>query len=50
MFGVSNQRVLVVCGDLNIDLLNSNKDKSTDEFIDTRFSTSLFPLITKPSR
>ena len=41
---------MFVGGDLNIDLLNPNKHKKTDEFINTLFSIGLFPLITKPSR
>lgn len=34
----------------NIDLLNHNKHKPTDKFIDTMYSISLFTKITRPSR
>lgn len=50
LFANTNQKLYFICGDLNIDLLNPNKHKQTDEFFDALFSMSLFPMITKPSR
>ena len=50
MFAKIDQKVHFVCGDYNIDLLNPNKHKKTDEFIDTMLTMSLLPTITKPSR
>lgn len=44
------QKVTFICGDFNIDLLNPNKHRMTDEFINTMYGLSLYPLITKPSR
>lgn len=49
-FSKVNQKVIFICGDLNIDLLNPNKHKATDEFINTMYSMSLYPKITRPSR
>lgn len=37
------------CGDFNIDLLNPNNHKKTD-FINTLYSLSMHPTITRPSR
>ncbi len=37
-------------GNFNIDLLNPNNHKITDEFINTVYSLSLFRKITRPSR
>ena len=50
MFSKTNQKVVFICGDFNIDLLNPNKHKMTDEFINTMYSMSLYPKITRPSR
>lgn len=49
-FSHLNQKIMFVGGDFNIDLLNPNKHKKTDDYINTLFSIGLFPLITKPSR
>lgn len=50
MFASTNQKVMFICGDINVDLLNPNKHKSTEEFINTIYSLGLHPKITKPSR
>ncbi len=50
MFSKINQKVIFICGDLNIDLLNPNKHRMTGEFINTMYSISLHPKITRPSR
>ena len=39
-----------MCGDLNIDLLQSDKNNSTSNFIDNLYSIGLHPLITRPTR
>lgn len=39
-----------ICGDFNIDLLNPNKHRVTDDFINTIYSMSLFPKISRPTR
>lgn len=44
IFATTNQKLIFVCGDFNMDLLNPNNHKATDEFIDAMFSMSLFPL------
>lgn len=50
LFSSMNQKVLFICGDFNIDLLNPTKLKAIDDFTDTMYSLSLYPTITKPSR
>ena len=49
-FSMMSQKVTFICGDFNIDLLNPNKNKMTDEFLNTMYSLSLYPKITRPSR
>ena len=46
----NNQKVMFICGDFNIDLLNPNKHKMTEEFINALYSLSLYPRITRPIR
>ena len=43
-----NNKTIFICGDFNIDLLNPNKVKAIDDCIDTMYSMSLFPKITRP--
>ncbi len=43
-------RVMFNCGDFNIHLLNPNKHKMTDEFINAMYSMGLYPKITKSTR
>ena len=50
MYTLSNQKVLFICGDTNIDLLKANQHRMTEEFINTMYSMSLHPNITRPSR
>lgn len=50
LFSPVNQKTLFICGDFNIDLLNPTKQNNIDDFIDTIYSLSLYPTITKPSR
>ena len=50
LFANTNQKVTFICGDYNINLLNPNKHRMIEEFINTMYSLSLYPLITKPSR
>lgn len=42
--------MIFLCGDFNIDLLKSNEHAKTAEFVNTMFSLSFHPVITKPSR
>lgn len=49
-FTRTNQKVMFICGDFNINLLNPSKQKMTEEFINTMYSLGLCPMITKPSR
>lgn len=50
MFSKVDRKSLFLCGDTNIDLINPNNHKATDDFITTMYSMNLFPIITKPSR
>ena len=43
-------KVQIVCGDFNIDLLNQRVFKGISEFINIMYSNHLCPLIDKPSR
>lgn len=49
-FSKKSHKTLFICGDFNIDLLNPNNHKMTEEFINTMHSLSLYPKITRPSR
>ena len=44
------QKNLILSGDFNINLLNSNSCQGTKEFIDCIYRFGLFPLINKPTR
>lgn len=50
IFGTINNKIHLVCGDYNLDLLNPHRNTKILDFINTMYSNSLFPLITKPSR
>lgn len=41
---------LYFCGDFNINLLNSSNHVETDNFINNLYSSSMFLLISKPTR
>ena len=41
---------IILMGDFNINLINSNSDTSTSDFLDLITSNSLMPLIHKPTR
>lgn len=43
LFSTVSQKTLIICGDFNIDLLNPNKLKIIDDFLDTMYSMSLYP-------
>ena len=43
-------KTLYVVGDFNINILNHEKHKETNDFIDLMYSKGVFPLITKPTR
>ncbi len=46
----NENKVQIICGDFNIDLLNPNGNKRIIDFTDTLYSKGIFPVITKPSR
>ncbi len=46
----NENKVQIICGDFNIDLLNPNGNKRITDFTDSLYSKGLFPVITKPSR
>lgn len=50
MFSKINNKAIFICGDVNINLFNPNKHNTTDEFINTMYSLSLFLKITRPRR
>ena len=45
---ISNKKMVFLCGDTNIDLLSENN--ATTEFINSMYSMSLYPTITRPTR
>ena len=46
----SENKLCYITGDININLLNSDSHLQTSEFLETMFSFSFAPLITKPTR
>ena len=46
----TESKICYLLGDYNINLLNVDKHTSTQEFVDTMYSHSLLPSITKPTR
>lgn len=46
----SNADEIILCGDLNINLINFNNHSPTNEFLNSLISHSFLPLITLPSR
>ena len=42
-------KTILVCGDLNIDLLKHESHNSTRNFLDMMYSLGLYPLIDKPT-
>ena len=49
-FSKISHKTIFICGDFNIDLLNPNKHKVTDDFVNTIYSMNLYPKITRPTR
>ena len=47
---ITNKKIVFVCGDFNVDLLNPQGQIEITDFINTMYSIGLFPRITKPSR
>ena len=43
-------KTIYVCGDFNIDMLQSDKDNYVSNFIDHLYSMGLHPVITRPTR
>ena len=46
----SEQKIVYLTGDFNINLLNTESHPQTAEFIETLFSCSFFPTINRPTR
>ena len=46
----SENKLVYICGDFNINLLHSDIHAPTATFIDVMYSASFFPFITKPTR
>lgn len=49
-FSHISKKSLFICGDFNIDLLNTNRTKFANDFLQTMYCFNLHPLITKPTR
>ena len=43
-------KTVYLCGDFNINILNSDRDTNTGNFLDMLYSYGLHPLVTKPTR
>lgn len=43
-------KLCFIMGDFNINIINSDTHKSTNNFIDLMISNSLYPMISKPTR
>ena len=50
VYAKTEQKVMFICGDFNIDLLNPNKQSAIDDFMETIYAMNLYLTITKPSR
>lgn len=44
-----NDKVILVCGGLNIDFLKSSDHPKTTEFVNTMFSLDFYPFSGKPN-
>ena len=44
------KKTVYICGDFNLDLLNTECHSKTQKFVDVMFSAGFYPLITKPTR
>ena len=47
---ICKKKNIYICGDFNINLLNSETHKGTRDFLDFLYSLGVYPLINKPSR
>ena len=45
-----NNKEVILLGDFNIDLINSNSNDNASEFLDVIYSSNLLPHITSPTR
>ena len=50
IFRNNRNKTIYVCGDFNVDLLQYDKHRDTNNFIDQLYSLGLHPLITRPTR
>ena len=46
----SENKIVYWAGDFNIDLLNAETHKTTNDFLNIMYSNSFYPAITKPTR
>lgn len=45
--GLNEKKLVFICGDINIDLLNPLEQTTITDFVNTMYSLCLFPSITK---
>ena len=50
IFRNKRNKTIYVCGDFNVDLLQYDKHRDTNNFVDQLYSLGLHPLITRPTR
>ncbi|KAI2647507.1 DNA-directed RNA polymerase subunit omega [Labeo rohita] len=50
LVGMNENKVSVICGDFNINLLNVSNHTSSLDFLDLMYSRGFYPTITRPSR
>ena len=50
IFRNKRNKTIYVCGDFNVDLLQYDKHRDTNNFIDQLYSLGLHPPITRPTR
>ena len=47
---LTEKKVVILMGDYNINILNSDVGRQTSDFLDTMYSNSFFPTIYTPTR
>ena len=50
ILGNLTSKVVYMCGDFNIDLLQCEEQTESKHFFDQMFSSGLYPVITRPTR
>ena len=46
----SENKIIYMAGDFNINLINADSHQPTSNFLDVLYSASIFPLINRPTR